>query len=95
MPPATAPDLPALLAMLEAVEQACREARWDDAESLFAGYDAEVRAVPANRWQASDLALLMQRQQGLEAMMSAGRDAAAGELAQLGAQRRSVRAYQG
>lgn len=87
------PDISGLLAQLDAIDLACREARWDDAEHLYADYDAAVRRVHPTDWNADDLARLARRQQALEAQMRADRDSAAGELGQLGAQRRGAQAY--
>jgi hypothetical protein len=95
MAPATAPDLAALLARLDSIDLACREARWDEAEALYADYDAAVRALPPSAWRRDDLERLMARQQSLATLMRDGRDAAASELAQFGAQKRSARAYRG
>jgi hypothetical protein len=89
------PALAGLLAQLDAIDLACRESRWDDAERLYVAYDAAVRAVPRHSWDPQQLDQLIQRQQALEARMRIDRDSAAGELGQLGAQRRGAKAYQG
>ena len=89
------PELAGLLGQLDAIDLACSEARWDDAERLYAEYDAAVRSVPRTAWDPQQLNQLIQRQQALEARMRIDRDSAAGELGQIGAQRRGVQAYRG
>lgn len=89
------PELAGLLGQLDAIDLACSEARWDDAERLYTEYDAAVRSVPRQSWDPLLLNQLIQRQQVLEARMRSDRDSAAGELGQLGAQRRGAKAYQG
>jgi len=89
------PDLAGLLGQLEAIDLACSEARWDDADRLYAAYDAAVRAVSRADWEPELLNRLIQRQQALEARMRVDRDRAAGELGHLGAQRRGAQAYRG
>ncbi|MCK7595156.1 hypothetical protein [Pseudomarimonas salicorniae] len=78
---------------LELIEAACREERWEDAETLMAEHDRSLRAVPADAWTAETLRELIGRQEQLASLMRGSRDEAAAELSQLGASKRGVQAY--
>ena len=86
-------DLPRLLSRLDQIEAACREERWDEAESLMIEHDAALRAVPQGSWSVETLTQLIERQQHLSNMMRDARDAAAAELSRLGASKRGAKAY--
>lgn len=86
-------DLPQLLARLDQIEAACREERWDEAESLMIEHDTALRAVPPASWRTEILSQLIERQQQLAGVMRDARDAAAAELSQFGASKRGAQAY--
>lgn len=84
----------ALLQQLDAIEAACREERWDDAEALMQEHDQALRAVDPGAWRAETLQALISRQRSLAEAMREARDAAGAELNQFGASRRGAKAYQ-
>ena len=88
-------ELDTLFRQLDAIEAACGEQRWEEAESLMQAHDLAVRAVAPGSWTPADLNALIARQQTLAELMRGGRDEASAELGQLGASKRGAKAYGG